>query len=126
MSTGRSIHAMPSITPSPREGIEDGPRLRADPLGLSNWQMTQKTAFDVGNKTGSEVHIAASTMVGRCPKPGIQRRSRAGRRPSQLSQPVQRDVRQTDVARWCFTLNCNRLVAGLTIIAIPSPLRYHA
>ena len=28
MSTGRSIHAMPSITPSPREGIEDGPRLR--------------------------------------------------------------------------------------------------
>ena len=44
MSTGRSIHAVPSITPSPREGIEDGPRLRADPLGLSNWQMTQKTA----------------------------------------------------------------------------------
>ena len=28
MSTGRSIHAVPSITPSPREGIEDGPRLR--------------------------------------------------------------------------------------------------
>jgi hypothetical protein len=28
VSTGRSIHAAPSITPSPREGIEDGPRLR--------------------------------------------------------------------------------------------------
>ena len=28
MSTGRSIHAVPSITPSPREGIENGPRLR--------------------------------------------------------------------------------------------------
>ena len=26
-STGRSIHAAPSITPSPREGIGDGPRL---------------------------------------------------------------------------------------------------
>ena len=30
VSTGRSIHAVPSITPSPREGIEDGPRLRPD------------------------------------------------------------------------------------------------
>ena len=50
MSTGRSIHAVPSITPSPREGIEDGPRLRADPLGLSNWQMIQKTAFKVRSK----------------------------------------------------------------------------
>ena len=55
MSTGRSIHAVPSITPPPREGIEDGPRLRADPLGLSNWQMIQKTAFDLHNKTGSDV-----------------------------------------------------------------------
>jgi hypothetical protein len=33
VSTGRSIHAVPSITPSLREGIEDGPRLRADRLG---------------------------------------------------------------------------------------------
>ena len=64
VSTGPSIHAVPSITPSPREGIEDGPRLRADPLGLSNWQMTQKTAFDLHNKTGSDVFIAASTMAG--------------------------------------------------------------
>ena len=54
VSTGRSIHAVPSITPSLREGIEDGPRLRADPLGLSNWQMTQKTAFDLHNKTGND------------------------------------------------------------------------
>jgi hypothetical protein len=63
VSTGRSIHAVPSITPSPREGIEDGPRLRADALGLSNWQMIQKTAFDLHNKTGSDVFIAASTMA---------------------------------------------------------------
>ena len=28
MSTGRSIHAVPSTTPSLRRGIEDGPRLR--------------------------------------------------------------------------------------------------
>ena len=28
MSTGRSIHAVPSITPSLREAIEEGPRLR--------------------------------------------------------------------------------------------------
>jgi len=64
VSTGQSIHAVPSITPSLREGIEDGPRLRADPLGLSNWQMTQRTVFEMRNKTGSDVHISASTMVG--------------------------------------------------------------
>jgi hypothetical protein len=34
VSTGRSIHAVPSITPSQREGIQDGPRLRARPVGL--------------------------------------------------------------------------------------------
>jgi hypothetical protein len=60
----KPIHAVPSITPSLREGIEDGPRLRADPLGLSNCQIIQKTAFEMRNKTGSDVHIAASTMVG--------------------------------------------------------------
>ena len=47
---------------SPREGIEYGPRLRADPLGLSNLQMNRKTAFAMYNKTGSDVFIAASTM----------------------------------------------------------------
>jgi hypothetical protein len=56
VSTGLSIHAVPSITPSPREGIEDGPRLRADPLGLSNWQLTQKTAFDVQQDWQRRVH----------------------------------------------------------------------
>jgi hypothetical protein len=35
----------------------------SDPLGLSNWQMTQKTAFALHNKTGSDVFIAASTMA---------------------------------------------------------------
>jgi hypothetical protein len=33
-------------------------------LRLSNWQMTQKTAFDLRNKTGSDVHISASTVAG--------------------------------------------------------------
>ena len=60
----KPIHAVSSISPSLREGIEDKPRLRADPLGLSNWQMTQKTAFDLHNNTGSDVFIAASTMAG--------------------------------------------------------------
>ena len=46
-------------------GNRGRPRLRADPLGLSNWQMTQKTVFEMRNKTGSDVHIAASTMAGR-------------------------------------------------------------
>jgi hypothetical protein len=51
------------VTPSLREGIEDGPRLRVDRLGLPNWQMTQKTAFYLYNKTGSEQFIATSTMA---------------------------------------------------------------
>jgi hypothetical protein len=29
-----------------------------------NWQMTQRTAFEMRNKTGSDVFIAASTMAG--------------------------------------------------------------
>ena len=35
-----------------------------NPLGLGNWQMTQRTAFSMHNKTGSDVFIAASTMAG--------------------------------------------------------------
>ena len=35
-----------------------------DPLGLGNLQMTQKTAGDLRNKTGSDVFIGASTMAG--------------------------------------------------------------
>jgi hypothetical protein len=34
-----------------------------NPLGLGNWQMTQKSAFSLLNKTGSDVHIAASTLA---------------------------------------------------------------
>lgn len=34
-----------------------------NPLGLGNWQMTQKTVFALHNKTGSEVYIGASTMA---------------------------------------------------------------
>ena len=37
VSTGRSIHAVPSITPSPREGIEVGPRLRVRTPFQSRW-----------------------------------------------------------------------------------------
>jgi hypothetical protein len=29
-----------------------------------NWQMTQKTAFEMRNKTGSDVFIAAITIAG--------------------------------------------------------------
>ena len=32
------------------------------PLGLSNWQMTEKTAFYLYNNTGSQQFIAGSTM----------------------------------------------------------------
>jgi hypothetical protein len=35
-----------------------------NPAGLGNWQMTQRTAFEIRNKTGSDVFIAASTMAG--------------------------------------------------------------
>jgi hypothetical protein len=45
-------------------------------LGLPNWQMTQKTAFDLHNRTGSDVFIAASTTAGRGWNREIQRRSR--------------------------------------------------
>ena len=31
-----------------------------NPLGLGNWQMTQKTVFALHNKTGSDVFIGAS------------------------------------------------------------------
>ncbi len=31
---------------------------------IANWQMTPKTAFDLRNKTGSEMFIQASTMAG--------------------------------------------------------------
>jgi hypothetical protein len=49
-------------------------------LGLVNWQMTQKTAFDLRNKTGSDVFIQASTSP---PKPAIPSLSGAkfGREP---------------------------------------------
>jgi len=36
-----------------------------NPLGVGNWQLTQKTVFEMRNKTGSYVFIAASTMATR-------------------------------------------------------------
>ena len=38
MSTGRSIHAVPSITPSPREGIEYGPEIARQNALQSRWR----------------------------------------------------------------------------------------
>jgi hypothetical protein len=35
-----------------------------NPLGMGNWQLTPRTAVEMFNKTGSDVHIAASTTVG--------------------------------------------------------------
>jgi predicted component of type VI protein secretion system len=46
----------------PRSDARSG--LSVTPLGQVNWQMTQRTAFEMRNKTGSDVHIAASAMVG--------------------------------------------------------------
>ena len=74
----KPIHAVSSISPSLREGIEDEPRLRQRLLpprsdarrGLSvtlatgSGELTQRTAFEMRNKTGSDVFIAASTMAG--------------------------------------------------------------
>jgi hypothetical protein len=101
VSTGRSIHAVPSITPSLREGIEDGPRPRADPLGLSNWQMTQKTAFYLmtGNRENAALfpprppHDASQ----RQPTPACPARSSADEAsPERLSARRQRPAPSRD------------------------------
>ena len=49
MSTGRSIHAVPSITPSPREGIEDGPRTKAS----AEIDVAAVTVEDAQNPSGA-------------------------------------------------------------------------
>ena len=36
----------------------------SNPLGLGNWQLMPRTALALNNKTGSDVHISASTMAG--------------------------------------------------------------
>jgi hypothetical protein len=58
-------------------------------LGLSNWQMTQNTAFALHNKTGSDEFIAAWTIVTETGKFSAVP-VRAAPTP-----PVRRDVRQT-------------------------------
>src|SRR5271166_3224110 len=59
VSTGRSIHAVPSITPSPREGIEDGPRLRA--RTRSN-QSGRGPTRGPRAKASAEIDVAAVTV----------------------------------------------------------------
>jgi hypothetical protein len=52
----------PTSRNAPQNG--EGPQtMLTNPLGLGNWQMTQRTAFEMRNKTGSDVFIAASTMA---------------------------------------------------------------
>ena len=60
VSTGRSIHAVPSITPSPREGIEHGPRLPS-----AESPRAQAGAWPKPAATGS----AGVTVPGRPRKP---------------------------------------------------------
>ena len=40
-----------------------------DPLGLSNWQTTQKTAFEIRNKTGATCSLPQARWRGES-KPG--------------------------------------------------------
>ena len=42
--------------PPAKIGRQERPERHARLLGLVNWQMTQRTAFEMRNKTGSEVH----------------------------------------------------------------------
>ena len=64
--------AAPAVRPTtpPRKRVgapqtDDGSQsvMVTDPLGLGNWQITQRTAFSLHNRTGSDVFIAASTMA---------------------------------------------------------------
>ena len=71
-----------------------GPRLRADPLGLSNWLTAQKTAFEMRDKTGSDVHIAASTIARRVETGKIRAVPVPDRHQGLLSQPVWGEVRR--------------------------------
>ena len=73
VSTGRSIHAVPSITPSPREGIEHGPRLPS-----AESPRAQAGAWPKPAATGS----AGVTVPGRPRKPptGLPEAQRSQRR----------------------------------------------
>jgi hypothetical protein len=61
VSTGRSIHGVPSITPSPRKGIEDGPRLRV--RTRSNCAGRGRPE-DLRAKASAEIDVAAVTVEG--------------------------------------------------------------
>jgi hypothetical protein len=62
VSTGRSIHAVSSITPSPTEGIEDG--------------LAEGRPEDPRAKASAEIDVAAVT-VERSPQTGPERPLRA-------------------------------------------------
>ena len=78
VSTGRSIHAVPSITPSPREGIEDGPR-RLRRKGDTGRER-RANAFMAAHMAASEV------VVGELP-----RCAAAGASEPSTGVPVRRD-----------------------------------
>lgn len=58
---GTPINYVPRGKPQTDGGQQ---AMLTSPLGLNNWQMTQKTDFNLHNRTGSDVFIAASTMAG--------------------------------------------------------------
>jgi hypothetical protein len=63
VSTSRSIHAVPSITPSPREGIEDGPRLRVRTRGEGKLtSFPARPCVGVGEGGGRESRLTAKTV----------------------------------------------------------------
>ena len=66
VSTGRSIHAVPSITPSPREGIEDGPRLR---VRTRSNRAGRGRPEDLRARASAEIDVAAVTVEGSPQKP---------------------------------------------------------
>ena len=53
VSTGRSIHAVSSITPSPKEGIEGRPGLHVRTAFQSRWPRADPTAFKKPTKETS-------------------------------------------------------------------------
>ena len=96
VSTGRSIHVVPSITPSPREGIDDWPR-GASALGpIVLAEADQRDDPRPGRRTSGEHGRQQAGALGRrrgqtgkfsaVPVPAVYEASRR--------QPVRRDVRQ--------------------------------
>ena len=71
MSTGQSIHAVPSITPSPREGIEDGPRLRDRlPKLWRSRALHRQPQYDIAvAPPGPRIALRRARTAALCPDP---------------------------------------------------------